>query len=206
MRTVRSNPRGASRPGLTLLECVLASALLGMVAAGFLGMISAIWGWQGRQQETLGAAEIANRLILTYLDDSTEMPPSALPLAYGPYRYRWKMKEEAVKIRDPEDLPPDIAQKRAERTARSGLDRIKFVSVHVWLSEETGGTMEPDADTPQATLERLVDPLAFRNPDSIKKKFAHPEKLGEMLSDMARDQQGSGQSEDKTKDKLKGNP
>jgi prepilin-type N-terminal cleavage/methylation domain-containing protein len=202
VRTHRANPARRSRRGLTLLECVLASALLGMVAAGFLGMISAIWGWQGRQQQTLGAAELANRLILTYLDDSTEMPSQFLPLEYGPYRYRWKMKEEGVKVRDPEDLPPEVAQKRAEKSQRSGLDRIKFVSVHVWLSEETGGAMEPEAGTPQATLERLVDPLAFRNPDSIKKKFMHPEKLSEMLGDIARGEQGGDGQTEKKKDKL----
>lgn len=182
--------RPTSRAGLTLLEVVLASALLGMMAAVILGTISAIWGWQGRQQETLGAAEVANRMILTYLDDSTEMPPSNLPVAYGPYRYRWEMKRTPVKVRDPEDLPPDVAAKRAERTVRSGLDRIEFVTVRVWLSEETGGTLKPEEGTPQAMLERLVDPLAFRNPDSIKKKFSNPSKLGTMLSDMARDQQG----------------
>lgn len=210
MRTGPVRPKTGSPPGsrrgLTLLECVLASALLGMVAAGFLGMISAIWGWQGRQQQSLGAAELANRLILTYLDDSTAMPSSSLPIEYGPYRYRWKMKAEAVKMRDPDDLPPEVAQKRAEKSQRSGLDRIKFVSVHVWLSEESGGGMTAGADTPQATLERLVDPLAFRNPDSIKKKFNNPGKLGEMLSDLARDQQGGDQGADKTKDKLGESP
>ncbi len=182
--------RPTSRTGLTLLEVVLASALLGMMAAVILGTISAIWGWQGRQQESLGAAEVANRLMLTYLDDSTEMPPSNLPVAYGPYRFHWEMKRTPVKIRDPEDLPPDVASKRAEKTVRSGLDRIEFVTVKVWLSEETGGTLNLEEGTPHALLERLVDPLAFRNPDSIKKKFLHMDKLGAMLSDMARDQQG----------------
>jgi hypothetical protein len=173
---------------------VLAAALLGMIAAVILGTLAAIWGWQGRQQETLGAAEIANRLILSYLDDPTTMPSEALPVAYGPYRYHWDMERETVKLRDPEDLPPEVAAKRAERAGRSGLGRIEFVSVKVWLSEETGGRLSPDESTPQATLERLVDPLAFRNPDSIKKKFNNPDKLGAMLNDMVRDQQGGGDS------------
>jgi type II secretory pathway pseudopilin PulG len=120
-------------PGLTLLEIVLASALLGMVAAGILGTLSAIWGWQGRQQEVLGAAEVANRLILTYLDDETVMPSQALPVAYGPYRYHWKMDKEPVKIHDPD--PVEISSPWRGADAAQDL-------VARWRLEELGRASE----------------------------------------------------------------
>jgi type II secretory pathway pseudopilin PulG len=172
-----------------MLEVVLASALLGIVAAGIMGTVSMIWGWQGRQQETLGAAEVANRLILTYLDDSTVLPSSNLPIAYGQYRYHWKMERTPAKFKEPDDLPPEVAEKRAARVTPT-TSRIEMVKVRVWLSEECpGGSLRAEADTPQAMLERLVDPLAFRNPDSVKKWFGHMDKMGAKLSDI---QQGAG--------------
>jgi type II secretory pathway pseudopilin PulG len=192
-------PRAGSRraAGLTLLECVLASAMLGMVAAATLGTVSAIWGWQARQEATLGAAELANRLMLTYLDDDSELPSRSLPVAYGPFRYHWDLKRTPAKMKDPVDLSPEVAERRAARVS-AGAARIEFVQVRVWLSEDhPGGSREGAPESPQAVVERLVDPLAFRNPDSIKKMFGNMEKLGSKLSDIERQSTPQPQDGDK---------
>ena len=156
----------ASRRGLTLLECVLATALLALVAAATMSAVGAIVGNQQRAQLRLGAAELANRLMLQYLDDETAMPSKSLPVQYSGRRYRWEMSETPVEI-----VParPEIAQERLALTPMS-LNRLKVVRIRVWLSEESGGAYRPDGIAPEFSVSRLIDPIAaaVRNPDSAE--------------------------------------
>lgn len=157
-----------ARRGLTLIETVLAAALLGLVAAGVLGAISSMAAAQDRQIQRLGAAELCNRLILQYLDDKEAMPDPSSPLAYADRRYRWSCREEPVKLKlsaRGEQAAATAAQQRS-----LPLDRLKLITVTAWLSEESGGSRDPGGLTPQFSITRLVDPVNFgRNPDSFDK-------------------------------------
>lgn len=155
----------AARRGLTLIEIVLAVALLGLVAGGVFSAISSMAAAQDRQLQRLGAAELCNRLILQYLDDKEAMPDPTAPLAYADRRYRWSYKEEPVKMK----LPAARAAQAAAGPQRPiPLDRLKLVTVNVWLSEESGGSRDPGGFTPSFAITRVVDPLNFaRNPDSF---------------------------------------
>lgn len=173
---------------MTLIEAVLATALFGLVAMSILAGINSIWRWQSRQEQTLGAAEVANRLMLIYLDSKDEMPSQMAPVDYGRYRYRWSMRVTGVELAAPAGLELDAARRRSERAERSKLqDRLRHVTIRAWLSEEnegTAGSFRFDDRAPSAVVSRLVDPIATRNPDSLKNVMSDPEKWARMLGDM----------------------
>jgi len=153
-----------SRRGLTFLETLFASALLAIIAAAVFGALSFVLGRQHHEQRTLAAYELANRIILQYLDDPDQLPDSSLPLEYGKDRFRWAMTIDPVTVTATSEAPKDAAD-----TRRSMLDRVKQVSVRVWLGEESGGSREfaPDLPHPKAALTRIMYPMAYRNPDSF---------------------------------------
>jgi prepilin-type N-terminal cleavage/methylation domain-containing protein len=159
----RHNPRSTRhhRRGLTFIETVCAVALLGIVSATVYGAFNSILSSQQRQQHRLNAMELANRLILQYLDEASSMPTSGLPILYGKNRYRWDLKEIPVRL-----LPsrPEIAEERAS-AAPISVDRMQAIAVRVWLSEESGGSTVYDTNIPAVALTRLMDPIALRNPD-----------------------------------------
>ena len=168
MRRSRSN-----RDGLTLIEAVAAITLLSVLAAMVLTSLSGMLRAQTRQLQRLGAGEIANRLMLQYLDDPQTMPAEGLPVAYDGARYRWQLAKSSAR------LTPAVAGDGS----RGGLslDRLGTVTIRVWLSEESGGsqTFGP-AGVPSYALTRVVDPTyVFRNPDSLDNMIKNPQRMRE---------------------------
>jgi type II secretory pathway pseudopilin PulG len=159
-----TNFRHGARRGLTFIETVCAVAMLALVSAAVLGAFNSMISQQDRQNHRLGAMELCNRLVLQYLDDSDTMPASGLPIVYGNERYRWELKKVPVRL-----LParPEVAEDRASASTVS-VDRMQAVTVTVWLSEESGGSQTYEPSAPSATLTRLMDPIAMRNPDTTK--------------------------------------
>lgn len=156
-----------SRRGMTFLETVAAAAILALLAAVIFGGFEAMISGQHRQQHRLACAELANRLILQYLDDKDALPSESAPIGYDGERYRWEMRET------PARLVPARPEVASERAGASGLtpDRMSVVAVTVWLGEESGGSTSPNSGVPAVTLTRLFDPIALRNPDSIDNLF-----------------------------------
>ena len=72
------------RAGITFLEVVVGVALLGIVTAAMLGTINFATGIQLRQARMLACSEVANRLVLEYLDDPTKLPDPGKTVEYGP--------------------------------------------------------------------------------------------------------------------------
>lgn len=193
--------RGSTRRGMTLLEAVLATLLLGFVGAAFLGALSNIWRSQIRQSQRLAAAETANRLVLQYLDNRGALDAiNGRPIAYGSWSFRWELNEEPVTFVPPPGEAGVAAQRRLDRGISGNFNRIKHIRVRVWLDERNleGGSFRPTPDTPQVTLSRLVDPLNLdRNPDSFKKLMQNPGSgsIAEILSLDASYSVGSEQSQ-----------
>jgi len=160
---------------MSLLEVALATTLLGIASAMIFSAVGQMWAGQRRQQQTLGAAEVANRLILQYLDDFTQLPRRSTPIPYGGYSYRWSLHEENVELQTPDGLSSEAMSTLAERRDRSNRSSPKSITVHVWLSEEqANGGVIASAQTPEFVLTRLMDPMAPRNPDSFGKSISNP--------------------------------
>lgn len=163
---------GAVRRGVTFLECVAAMALLGLAAASAFSVLEFVAGTQARQQQKLAATELANRLILMYLDDGLGMPEPGSLLEYGPHQYRWEYAEQPVVLAEARPEGRD-----ANRPPTLPIDRFSQVTVRVWLSEKSGGTRDGSGGAPSATLARIFDPHYFRNPDSMKKLLEDPARM-----------------------------
>jgi Tfp pilus assembly protein PilE len=156
-----------ARRGLTLLEVVGAAAILGILTAVILGGFSSMIESQGRQRQQLNCMEIANRLILQYIDDATAMPSQSQPILYAGSQYRWRMVGQSVSV---EHARPDVAAERAIQSSLR-LDRFVHLQATVWVGEESGGSREFDELVPHASLGRLIDPIGVRNPDSLENIF-----------------------------------
>ncbi len=147
-----------SRRGMTILEVTLAMALLGFVVMAMFSAFGFAGAMSKREQQRLGAAELSSALIVQYLDDKNSLP-SQQPIDYGAWKFRYHLREDKVGFI--EARPP------AGTTRTVSLDRLKQVTITVWLSEESGGSFDPDGESPQVVLTRVVDPMALRNPDSF---------------------------------------
>lgn len=171
MNSARSN---SFRNGMSLLEVIVATAMFSVVAAAIVGVFSFTVGTQLREQRTLACAEVANRMVLSYLDDKTKMPDPHKTLEYGPgdtpMKFRWEYRE------DPISLVENNSDARDKTRSPSPLrgDRFRQVTVHVWLGEESGGGFSPDEGVPQFTLTRMFDPMYLRNPDSSMATMMSP--------------------------------
>lgn len=166
----RDRVRGGMRGGMSFLEVVVALAILSMIAATAMSAISSITGQARAARQRMAAMELANRLVLQYMDDPTRMPRAELPIEYAQERYRWSIREGSV------SMVPVIAPEERATLGPRRLDRFKTVTITVWLGEESGGTWQPEVGTPGAVLTRLMDPYALRNPDAIERLLADPQR------------------------------
>lgn len=163
---------------MSLLEVALATTLLGIASAMIFSAVGQMSVGQQRQQQTLGAAEVANRLILQYLDDPNQLPRKTAPIPYGGYSYRWSLREENVELQTPSGLSSEAMSTLTERRGQTNRSSPKSITVHVWLSEEQErGGITASAQTPEFVLTRLMDPMAARNPDTFRKMINDPNQI-----------------------------
>lgn len=154
-----------SRPrchrGLTLLETVLAVLLLTLVTTAIMSAVSFVLGTEGRARKRLAASEVANRLVLQYLDEKSDMPDRSRPIDYGEYRFVWDMDVSNVAM----ELN-SVARRNAAPGAVSSLARFKLTRITVYDAEEadSGAALRGE---PLAVLTRVYDPIAARNPDTM---------------------------------------
>lgn len=167
---------------MTLLEVVLAIATVALLCSTVLGAVTYMHQVELRQTHQLATAELANRIMLQYLDDKTAMPSPITPLEYGAHRYRWSLSESPVGF-EAVEVPEAAAQGqgRPPRNAIPPEKRYKIITVRVWLSEESGGAMQIEQGLAQAQISRLIDLLAFRNPDSAENLLKQPGGMQQLL-------------------------
>lgn len=156
---------------MTFIEVVIAFAMFGVIAAALVSVMSATLSAQLRQQQQLAASELASRLILQWLDDPGTMPQKGKPIEYGPWRFRWDFIDD-----EPVRLVPAVAD--AVETGDAMLSNNRFIQLTavVWLAEDSGGSRSGGEGAPSAVVKRLVDPIAFRNPDTIENMWNDPER------------------------------
>lgn len=184
--TASWNRRWPARRGLTLLECVGAVVMLAVVTAGIFSAVGFVLNSASREQERLGAVELANRLVLLYLDDSTSMPSPTLPLDYEQFQYRWTIEEGPIRLHDavPAKAPEGGSGSQPIQSPIT-LERLKQVSVRVTLSRGPGVASWAGFTPPEATLTRVLDPLTIRNPDAFSNQINTPEGIRRLLELMS---------------------
>lgn len=176
-------PRSARlAPALTLLEVMLAVVILGLVTAAITGTISATETMTVRSRQMVAGYELAHRLILTWLDDERRMPTETLPLDYGPYQFMWDKSEGNVR------MEINDAQRSSSGSVPQALSRFKLVTVNVYLAE--GDQKQPYKGPLMASLSRMYDPAAPRNPESMK-TITDPDRLGKLIRELTGQQGGS---------------
>lgn len=171
-----------SARGVTFLEMVVAVSLLAIVAAASFSALEFVMGMQRREQQRLGAAELGSALIVQYLDDPTTMPAQSEPLEYGAWMYRYTLSDEPVTMRSAK--PIDLQTGPGGAARPTTLDRIRQVTVRVWLSSESGGADGPGEGAAGFALTRLIDPIAVRNPDSFENQIRSEERQRIMAEEM----------------------
>lgn len=166
-------PRRADRRGMTFLEVVFATALFAIVASSILGVFAFTVNAVNREQKMLACAEVANRLILAYMDDPTDMPDPGKTIEYGPdespLHFRYDYQEDPLVLIEARG---DAKERMRDSPLRA--DRYVQVSVKVWLAEKSGGTRNAEDSTPQFVLTRMYDPAYLRNPDSFMRMLQNP--------------------------------
>lgn len=169
---------------MTLLEVVAAIAIVALLCSTVLGAVSYMQSIELRQTHALACGELANRMMLQYLDDKSAMPSAMTPLEYGAHRYRWSVSESPVGFQAVEASATAASTAPTGRQGRSTIPpekRYRLVTVTVWLGEESGGAMQLAEGVPNARIGRLIDILAFRNPDSATNMLSQPGKMQEIL-------------------------
>ncbi|TVR99868.1 MAG: hypothetical protein EA423_12000, partial [Phycisphaerales bacterium] len=160
--------------GFTLLEVMLAVFALVMITGTIGAALQLVTSSQQRQEQNLGAAELANRLTLIYLDNPNDLPRPTELIPYENRTYRYSQQIVEITLTESEAVQRVRRGTGTQQRSRTAvrLDRMRQVTTTVWLSEESGGGREPGPGVPRQTVIRLYDPLDIRrNPDSADRAF-----------------------------------
>lgn len=167
--TNRRRPHAAR--GMTFLETVAAVFMLSLMAASVFTALGYINRSFMHQRHKLGAMELTNTLVLSYLHDPGGLISQPRRINYLGEQYRWDVNVEWADMYEP-NLEGKPGRGRARERNGASTNRMKIVVVDVWLGEESGGAMRADPGVPSARLWRLFDPLRFvRNPSSTERLF-----------------------------------
>ena len=82
---------------MTLIETLLAVVILGLVTSSLAGALAFVHRAERLEDLRLAAHELANRLLLQYLDDETAVERMrGKPLDYGSSRLSWDIDVQRV--------------------------------------------------------------------------------------------------------------
>lgn len=169
-----------TRRGFSFLEAVLAAALLAVIASSIFSVLGFAMNSDRTDEARLGAAEIANRVLISYLDDSTSIDNLPDTIDYGVYTYRWDLDKDTIRIEEPN-------RRLRVTSGRQGavpmaLTNLKEIRVTVWLDEGRPETRAPGA-SPGVRLTRLINPIGFgsRGEDSMKRLMDDPTRMSDLL-------------------------
>lgn len=149
--------RARARGGVTFLEVVFASALLGIATSGFVAALGAVESLDSMSSRRLEAYEVAHRVILQFMDDPRSLQEdTSYPLGRGVYRYI--VRKDVLLPEDAEAERVSI-RKGAHTKTLDPIARIRarLTMVTVEVYEEEHGRRGSE---PMATLSRIYDPFA----------------------------------------------
>mgnify|MGYP003649085154 CR=1 FL=1 len=169
------------RRGFSFLEAVLAAALLGIIASAIFSVLGYVYASDREDAIRLGAAEVANRIIITYLDDETSIRKLPDLIDYGPDRYRWELDDDTVRIEEPNRHLRVTAGR--DGAVPSALVRLDEIRVTVWQDDGTDASLVAGS-TPGVRLNRLVNPIAYRGDDAISRLLESPERITGLMQNL----------------------
>jgi type II secretory pathway pseudopilin PulG len=159
-----------------MLEIVAAAIILAMVASAIASTFGFVIRLESRNERRLGALEVANRIILQYLDDPDNFAQTLAnqPIDYGRYRYRWELRVQSGEFRTSEPVTNPTAANQPPRptptagTAGTPNVRYELLTVNIWGVADYDRDRGNITDGLLATLTRVADPIAVhRNPDAF---------------------------------------
>lgn len=172
------------RSGTTLIEVVCASVILAIAVTMIASSVAAVTMADIRARQRLEALELANRLLLQFLDDKEAMPSESAHLDSGLGTYKYKLVESPIGL----SFPEGSVFEASENQSRKVMDQTKLVSVTVWAAtpDGVGGYI---AGEQMATLARINNPLSVlsRNPDTMARIASDPSRLMAMVMKMIED-------------------
>ena len=176
VHAIESRPRrAAARRGFTFLEAVLAAALLGIISAGVLGSISFIWNLELQNRRELAAAEVANRIMVAYMDDATSLRSLPPVIYYENEGYRWSADEDRVSLRDT-NPQARVGTDGRQQDAAVIFGELVSLRVTAWHDDGTEAAFSPGAG-PSASIDRVINPLDFPSFDSLERLLENPERI-----------------------------
>lgn len=168
----------ATRRGFTFLEAILGLALLGILGGAIFAVLGYAWRIEIEARQTLAAAEIANRVLISYIDDPTS--PEKLPetIAYEQLDYRWSIDVTPTIIRDA--FPGARTSRDGLPATQEALESMELVTVTAWLDDGTSASVAPGR-TPTVRLERVINPFQYRGNDTLQRLLQSPERQQRLL-------------------------
>ncbi|MBY0312947.1 MAG: hypothetical protein K2W85_12825 [Phycisphaerales bacterium] len=165
---------------MTLLEVVLAVLMISLVALVVTSAVNSIMGMEANGRKRLAAYEVANRLMLTYLDDPENLPSESNPIEYGSYRFLYEVELTPSRL---------VINRTQEATGASlqKLDRFRMIGITVYDALESDVALAAEGE-PLAALSRAIDPFTPRNPDSIESLGRDQRKIGKLVGGLLGDQ------------------
>ena len=164
---MRARPTHA---GLTLLEVVVATAMLAILSSAVLGAMSFMETYSARTRHRLDAMEVGHRLITQYIDNQDLMPPQHLPIQQGDRLYRWTLREEIL-VRDEDDtgLRRRVGKNAADLSAMDQIpEMLNRLTVSVYLDDPEDPRAQAE---PAAQLVRIYSPIFSGDPDEVLKRI-----------------------------------
>lgn len=159
-----------SHAGLTLLEVVVATAMLAILASAVLGAMTFMESYHAHNRHRLDATEVAHRLITQYIDNQELMPPENLPIQQGDSLYRWTKREEVLVSDDGESgLRRRVGRSASELSAMAQIpEMLNRLTISVYLDDP----LRPiNAAGPTAQLVRIYSPILSGDEHEVLKRI-----------------------------------
>lgn len=160
----------ATRRGMTFVEVILATAILGSIAVTVIASITLAQKKSILDQERLNAAEYAHRLLLTYI----HVGPDSLPLqndpqAQGASWYTYELSEAILEeeVDERENISIRTAKSYGVVSANDRLSSgIVYLTIRVFPAPNQEG-LQLNPEIALASISRIYDPFDVNDADTL---------------------------------------